>query len=112
MAYISLMHNILFNYFYRDSGNYKNFSSVIFDNPTGIELSVIEEIIRLKLIDNTWFYAREWGIPNLFFASIDIEADPTWHEFENVEVTTATATHQLPKLLALTSQRIQSPHHP
>jgi hypothetical protein len=105
------MQNIKFNYFYCDSSNYKNYGSVIFDNPTGIELSVIEEIIRLKLIDDTWFYASEWGIPNLFFALIDIEVDPTWHEFESVELTTVTATHQLPKVLTPTSPHTQSPHY-
>lgn len=58
---------------------------MIFANPTHIELSVIESLIKSKLIDETWFYADEWGLPELFFDYCDFRMDPTWHEFENVE---------------------------
>jgi hypothetical protein len=59
------MPNIKFSYLYRDSGNYKNYRSIIFENPAGIALSTLNEAIQSKLIDGTWFYAAEWGLPDL-----------------------------------------------
>jgi hypothetical protein len=79
------MPNIKFNYLYRDGANYKKYGSVIFANPNDIELSEIETLIRSKLIDGEWFYADEWGLPELFLETFDCGVDPTWHEFEGVE---------------------------
>ena len=81
------MPNIKFNYLYRDSGNYKKFDAVIFANPTGIDLSILESIIKSKLIYETWFYAEEWKLPEIFTDIIDFRVDPTWHEFERIEYT-------------------------
>ncbi|MBS1527442.1 MAG: hypothetical protein JST19_17475 [Bacteroidetes bacterium] len=60
------MPNIKFSYLYRDGGNYKKFDSVVFPNPDNRNLSEIESLIRSKLIDETWFYADEWRVPELF----------------------------------------------
>ncbi|SHN25745.1 hypothetical protein [Mucilaginibacter sp. OK098] len=79
------MRNIKFNYLYRDSANYKKYGAVIFANPDNIELSERETLIRSKLIDGQWFYADEWGLPELFGGTFDYRIDPTWHEFEGVE---------------------------
>lgn len=79
------MPNIKFNYLYRDSGNYKKYGFVIFTNPDNIELIEVEKRVRSKLIDGQWFYADEWGLPELFFEWVDFRVDPTWHEFEGVE---------------------------
>jgi hypothetical protein len=79
------MPNIRFNYLYRDSANYKKFGFVIFANPDNIELEEIETIIRAKLIYGEWFYAEEWGVPEIFLESFDFKIDPTWHEFESIE---------------------------
>jgi len=81
------MPNIKFNYLYRDSANYKKYGSIVFANPTNIDLLELETLIRSKLIDSTWFYADEWGMPELFFDTFDWKVDPTWHEFESVEHT-------------------------
>ncbi|MDF2431889.1 MAG: hypothetical protein JWP44_1520 [Mucilaginibacter sp.] len=78
------MPNIKFNYLYRDSANYKKFGYVIFSNPDNIKLAELESLIRSKLIDDTWFYADEWKLPELFLDSYDFKVDPTWHEFESV----------------------------
>ncbi|MET3501649.1 hypothetical protein ABIC45_003261 [Mucilaginibacter rubeus] len=51
------MPNIKFNYLYPDSGNYKNFNSVVFNNPHNFELSALEVLIHSKLIFHHWFYA-------------------------------------------------------
>ncbi|HTE00463.1 MAG TPA: hypothetical protein VK668_14315 [Mucilaginibacter sp.] len=81
------MPNIKFNYRYRDSANYKNHDFVIFKNDPSLSLKDLEELIKSKLIDETWFYAHEWKLPELFLDSFDFKIDPTWHEFENVEYT-------------------------
>jgi hypothetical protein len=81
------MPNIKFNYRYRDGANYKNHSLVIFNNPTGIALVELESIIQQKLIDDTWFYANKWNLPDLHFDTWYNEIDHTWHEFEYIEFT-------------------------
>jgi hypothetical protein len=83
--------NIKFNYLYRDSGNYKKFISVTFANPDGIELSEFETLIKSELFDETWFYAEEWKLPEIFTDIVDFRVDPTWHEFESIEHTDEVA---------------------
>jgi len=87
------MPNIQFNYRYRDSANYKNFGSVIFSNPQNLTLEYVTDIIKSKLIDETWFYASKWNLPNLF-SEFNPAIDPSWHEFESVEYTNATVNVQ------------------
>jgi hypothetical protein len=87
--------NIKFNYLYRDSGNYKKYGSVIFANPNNIRLLEFEALIRSKLIDEIWFYADEWGLPEIFTKIIDFRVDPTWHEFESIEFTDKRATKKM-----------------
>jgi hypothetical protein len=82
------MPNIKFNYLYRDGANYKNFGFLIFDNPDNINPDVLLHIIKPKLIDETWFYASQWHLPDLRLATWNHELDPTWHEFENIEYAT------------------------
>ena len=80
------MPNIQLSYLYRDSGNYKNFGSVVFANSSNIELSIVEKRIKSRLIDGTWFCAHHWQLPDLRFINVN-ESDSTWHEFESVEYT-------------------------
>jgi hypothetical protein len=80
------MPNIKFNYLYRDSSNYKNYGYVIFANTANTGLTEWEAFIKEKLIDGTWFYANEWGLPELFPEQCDFRIDPTWHEFESVGI--------------------------
>lgn len=100
------MPNIKFNYLYRDSGNFKKYGSVIFANPNNIDLSELETLIKSKLIDETWFYAEEWGVPDVFTKMIDFRIDPTWHEFESAEYTTERAgmEFKLPAFIDAMSQ--------
>jgi len=81
------MQNIKFSYLYRDGSNYKNYGHIIFANPNNNSIEELKAIIRSKLIDDTWFYANEWYLPHLRFANLDIDNDPTWHEFESIEYT-------------------------
>src|SRR3569623_572761 len=79
------MPNIQFNYLYRDGGNYKNWGSVVFANPDNYSLAEAEAIIKRRLIDEEFFYAEEWGLPDLR-GDISID-DPTWHEYVSLEFT-------------------------
>ena len=81
------MPNVKFNYLYRCSGNYKKFTSVIFSNPDEFDLTELEALVKSKLIWETWFYAEEWKLPEIFTDIVDFRVDPTWHEFEDIEYT-------------------------
>jgi len=70
----------------------------VFANPTDIDLIELEALIRSKLIDDTWFYASEWGMPELFLDTFDWRIDPTWHEFERVEYTSDNSRSLLKKI--------------
>ena len=86
------MANIKFNYLYRDGGNYKRYNSIIFNNPDNIILSELSTLISSKLIDNTWFYANQWNLPDLRPETIYPDTDPTWHEFESINYTNESVT--------------------
>lgn len=79
--------NIKFSYLYRDAGNYKIFSEVIFANPNSLSIQDMEHLIRSKLIDGEWFYAKDWGLSNLHFEDWDEDIDHGFHEFENLSPT-------------------------
>jgi len=81
------MPNIRFNYRYRDGANYKNHGFVIFDNRQNLSPDYLQQLIKSKLIEETWFYVDQWQLPDLHFGTWDNEIDHTWHEFENVEYT-------------------------
>ena len=80
------MPNLQLSYLYRDFGNYKNFGSVVFANPTNELLEDIEHRVKKYLIDGCWFYPEEWKLPDLKFDPTN-PSDPTWHEFESLEYT-------------------------
>jgi hypothetical protein len=86
-AYFSAMPNIEFSYLYRDAGNNKNFSSVIFANPNGLEIEALSQLIISKLYDGIAFYNHEFLVPDLHFGTWDNQLDHTWHEFESIEYT-------------------------
>ncbi|MBW4888253.1 hypothetical protein KXQ82_00935 [Mucilaginibacter sp. HMF5004] len=89
------MPNIKFSYLYRDGGNYKAFGEVVFANPDDIPLAEVEAGIKAKLIDETYFYHKEFGVPNLLLGTFDDDFDPTWHEFESVAETCESAVFSL-----------------
>ena len=79
--------NIKFSYCYRDSSNYKKHGFLIFANPMNVELEYMAALIQSKLVDETWFYAKDWLLPDLRSSCFDYDLDPTWHEFESVVYT-------------------------
>ena len=88
--------NIKFCYLYRDGSNYKNFNEIVFSNPNSINLLEIEKLVREKLIDDKWFYSKEWNVPDTHFKEFayDSEIDVDWHEFEAIEETTEGTSQQ------------------
>lgn len=97
------MPNIQLNYLYRCGGNYKNFGEVIFANPEGVRIEEVEAAIYTALAGqdcfaeprndgNVWFYANQWGLPDLHFPKWDPELDHLWHEYEGIELTDLPAT--------------------
>lgn len=82
----SLKTNIKFNYEYRDAGNYKQFGSIVFENPSNIlDLESLEKTIRYNLFDTEFFYPFKLSIPSLHFDDWDTELDHFWYRFESVE---------------------------
>lgn len=89
------MPNIKFNYLYRDGANYKKYGFVIFENPHSISIDYLHNLIKSKLISETWFYVDQWKLPDLHFGTWDNQIDHTFHEFESVEYTSEAANTEL-----------------
>ena len=79
--------NVIFNYLYRDDGNYKAYDSVIFQNPNRITLDLIREKIKDNLIDREFFIPKNWNIKKLSPTLIIFDDDEVWHEFDSVDET-------------------------
>jgi hypothetical protein len=88
--------NIAFHYLYRDGANYKNFNTVIFNNPTEISIEQLQEWLKLRLIWFDNFDATEWKIPDIHFGSWDNEFDHTWHEFGGINYTKEPSNFSMP----------------
>lgn len=84
LAFIKYIMNIKFCYRYRDAANYKQHNEIIFGNPTKLLLPEIEKAIRKNLIDESWFVAKKWDVPDMHFKEYawDSEIDHDWHEFD------------------------------
>ena len=82
--------NIKLSYLYRDASNYKQFHEVVFANPNNIPFKEILPLIRSRLIDECWFIAKDWNLPDMHFKEYnwDEEIDHEWHELEFIEETT------------------------
>ena len=89
--------NIRFSYLYRDGANYKSHNEVIFSNPEKKSLEEIEQVIKANLIDETWFVAKHWNIPDMHFKEYtwDSDLDHNWHEFDSAEETEEMATEEI-----------------
>jgi len=87
--------NIKFNYLYRDAGNYKEFSYVVFTNKDSKSLQEIELVIRKNLIEGEFFIPEKWNVPRLSFENYSPELDHDYHKFESVEVTDENPTESI-----------------
>lgn len=91
------MPNISLRYLYRDYANYKNHGEEVFNNAHQLSLEEIEQTIKEHLLDDTWFYASRWQLPDASTAlsmtyGHDDELDHAFHEFGSVALTDAPVT--------------------
>jgi len=86
--------NIKLSYLYRDASNYKQFHEVVFTNSGNIPFKEIQSIIRSSLIDECWFVAKDWKLPDMHFKEYewDEQRDHQWHELESIEETAEVET--------------------
>ena len=89
------MANIKLKYRYRDYANYKNNGEAIFANPQQFSLEQIDATIRIRLLDGEYFYASQWGLPDLHFEKYDDENDHPFHEYLGIEITDEAVTEEI-----------------
>lgn len=78
------LHNIKFEYMYRDAGNYKQYGETVFGNPENQSIDSIKNKIAESLIDNEYFDPSVWGIDCIAAYPYDPELDHNWYEFVDV----------------------------
>jgi hypothetical protein len=81
------MANILFEYLYRDAGNWKQYAHAVFTNTGEIPLADIEARTRAALHEGAWFKAGMVDLETCFIGNHDTEDDHPWHEFDKVSET-------------------------
>jgi hypothetical protein len=83
------MNNVKLNYLYRDASNFKNFASVVFLNPSGMNLLAVSKSLEDAFWVDGLFIANQIRVPEVFlFAKCDISIDDDcFHEFLSVEST-------------------------
>jgi hypothetical protein len=91
------MHNIKFNYLYRDGANYKSWGEVIFVNSEKIPLDEVNKTLASAFLSGELFVASQISIPEkfLFFNGKFTQYDHCYHEFDCVEVSEESPTDSL-----------------
>ena len=79
--------NIIFEYLYRDAGNYKNWESVIFSNPNSYSVDTVRDSIRRAMSNAEYFDAVAVRLPDLHFPDAIATLDLPLHEFFDVSAT-------------------------
>ena len=87
--------NLKFEYLYRDAGNYKQYGSMVFDNPTRIPPELAESRIKSILIDGEFFYPEKLQVPRLEIYEFNSEIDHNWYEFEKFSLTDEKPTESI-----------------
>jgi hypothetical protein len=75
-----------FNYLYRDRGNYKKWSHVVFSNPDSLTIEDVGQILRGCFLEDVLFIAAQVRLPEVFlFTRGDATSDDhCFHEFLDV----------------------------
>lgn len=73
--------NILFEYLYRDAGNFKLWGEVIFSNKNNHDAKWLEQQARNVLISTEFFIGEKADIPILQFKEYIKALDHDWYEF-------------------------------
>lgn len=83
------MNNIKFSYLYRDAGNYKKWSRIVFSNPDNLSPESVEKAVRRFLSQECMFVASQIRVPEcfLFAGGYATSDDHCFHEFDQVETT-------------------------
>jgi len=79
--------NIVFEYLYRDAGNYKNWESVVFSNPNSYSADTVRASIREAMSNAEYFDAPAVRLPDLHFPEKSAALDLPLHEFFDVSAT-------------------------
>ncbi|SFN96653.1 hypothetical protein SAMN05660284_02618 [Formivibrio citricus] len=94
------MNYSVFEYLYRDAGNYKAWGALLLEGET-TEAEMAR--IRRHLLDNEFFIAEQIGVPVLYEqlwqqcqSEPSEELDHVWHEFCRIREATAEDRIQLP----------------
>lgn len=61
------MTNIQFNYLYRNTGNFKKFGYIVFDNPNNVELHIVVNFIKENFLNGEFFCRRRVAGPITVF---------------------------------------------
>jgi hypothetical protein len=78
--------NIVFEYLYRDSGNYKKWGSIVFSNSEDHGVDAVRSSIRQAMPCGEYFDAQAVRLPDLHFSEFNAELDLPLHEFFDVNV--------------------------
>ena len=86
--------NVEFRYLYRDGGNYKKYSAVVFSNKKNLDPELISASLSATLVDGVFFEAHLIHVPPLFFREFlfDPSLDHEFHEFEGLTLTSDSIT--------------------
>lgn len=81
--------NVEFSYLYRDAANYKAWSSVVFANPSNVNLEEIERQLRRVFDGEELFIAAQVRLPEVFLYihGVVTKDDHCYHEFDSVRIT-------------------------
>ena len=81
------MPNIKFNYLYRDAGNYKKWTDVVFSNPDRLTLEAAAKALKDAFLEDGLFIAHQVRVPEVFLFSRGnaTSDDHCFHEFSAVE---------------------------
>jgi hypothetical protein len=84
--------NISFEYLYRDSGNFKNWSFIVFSNREKIPIEIAIKQIIANLDEGLYFKAEDLSVTDLHFEEFNPTLDHHWLEFSCCSATTDQIT--------------------
>lgn len=75
--------NIELEYLYRDSGNFKNYGSIVLANKNNLAAEKVDRVLVELLGEDRAFIASRLEVPERFFADFPYDPDLDWdmHEY-------------------------------
>jgi hypothetical protein len=59
-----MQRNVKFSYLYRDGGNYKKWADVVFSNPEGLSIDLVNKALKHAFMQDGLFIAHQIRIPD------------------------------------------------